>query len=52
MDQLNDASRLLRIEGAQHGFAVDQDPTYLNPQSQQWQAEVIQAVADWITPVR
>lgn len=52
MDHLNDASRLMRIEGAQHGFAVDQDPTYLNPQSQQWQAQVIRAVAEWITPTR
>ncbi|MEU7906371.1 alpha/beta fold hydrolase [Actinoplanes sp. NPDC049118] len=49
MPLLNSASRLLKIEGAQHGFAVDGDPTYLNPQSQEWQAQVIRAVADWVT---
>ena len=49
MPNLNTASSLLKIEGAQHGFAVDGDPTYLNPQSQQWQAQVIQAVAEWTT---
>jgi pimeloyl-ACP methyl ester carboxylesterase len=41
--------RLLEIEGAQHGFAVHDDPTYANPQSQIWQAEVIAAVCDWLT---
>ena len=39
---------LLEVEGAQHGFAVHDDPQYLNPRSQAWQAQVIQAVADWI----
>jgi pimeloyl-ACP methyl ester carboxylesterase len=52
MPKLNTASRLLKIEGAQHGFAVDGDPTYLNPQSRAWQAEVITAVADWVTQPR
>src|SRR5712691_308384 len=33
--------RLVEIEGAQHGFAVHEDPQYLNPQTQQWQAFVI-----------
>ena len=49
MPRLNGQSDLLRIEGAQHGFAVDGDPTYLDPQSRAWQAQVITAVADWIT---
>jgi pimeloyl-ACP methyl ester carboxylesterase len=40
--------KLVEIEGAQHGFAVHDDPKYLNPQSQEWQAFVIRAVADWI----
>ncbi len=39
---------LIEIEGAQHGFAVHDDPQYLNPQSQAYQAEVIQTVADWL----
>jgi uncharacterized protein len=41
--------KLVEIEGAQHGFAVHDDPKYLNPQSQEWQAFVIRTVADWIT---
>jgi uncharacterized protein len=41
--------RLVEIEGSQHGFAVHDDPQYLNPQSQGWQAFVIRTVADWIT---
>ena len=31
----------MEIDGAQHGFAVHDDPQYLNPQSQEWQAFVI-----------
>lgn len=41
--------RLVEIEGAQHGFAVHEDPQYLNPQSQEWQAFVIRTVVEWIT---
>jgi alpha-beta hydrolase superfamily lysophospholipase len=41
--------RLVEIEGSQHGFAVHDDPRYLNPQSQEWQAFVIGTVAAWIT---
>ncbi|MGH3974354.1 MAG: alpha/beta hydrolase [Pseudonocardiaceae bacterium] len=41
--------KLVEIEGAQHGFAVHEDPQYLNPQSQEWQAFVIRTVAEWIT---
>jgi uncharacterized protein len=41
--------RLVEIEGSQHGLAVHDDPLYLNPQSQEWQAFVIRTVADWIT---
>jgi alpha-beta hydrolase superfamily lysophospholipase len=41
--------RLVEIEGSQHGFAVHDDPQYLNPQSQAWQALVIKTVAEWIT---
>ena len=37
--------RLVEIEGAQHGFAVHDDPRYLSPQSQRWQAFVIKTVA-------
>ncbi|MGH4012920.1 MAG: alpha/beta hydrolase [Pseudonocardiaceae bacterium] len=41
--------QLVEIEGAQHGFAVHEDPEYRNPQSQEWQAFVIQTVCDWFT---
>lgn len=40
--------KLVEIEGAQHGFAVHEDPQYLNPQTQEWQAFVIQTVTGWI----
>lgn len=46
--QLAIEHRFIEVDGAQHGFAVHDDPTYANPQSQQWQTEVIRAVADWI----
>ncbi|KIE25716.1 alpha/beta hydrolase [Streptomyces sp. MUSC 125] len=41
--------RLVEIEGSQHGFAVHDDPQYLDPQSQEWQAFVIRTTADWLT---
>ena len=46
---LNDRSRLEKIDGAQHGLAVDGDPTYADSQSQAWQEHVINQVTDWIT---
>ncbi|HET9117916.1 MAG TPA: alpha/beta fold hydrolase [Pseudonocardiaceae bacterium] len=49
VQRLTAEHRLIEIEGAQHGFAVHDDPSYANPQSQQWQDEVIRAVTDWIS---
>jgi len=49
VQQLTTEHRFLEVEGAQHGFAVHDDPSYANPQSQQWQAGVSRAVADWIS---
>jgi uncharacterized protein len=49
VQRLTTEHRFLEVEGAQHGFAVHDDPSYANPQSQQWQAGVIRAVADWIS---
>jgi pimeloyl-ACP methyl ester carboxylesterase len=43
--------QLVEIEGAQHGFAVHDDPKYLNPQSQEWQAVVIRSVSERVTSV-
>jgi alpha-beta hydrolase superfamily lysophospholipase len=40
--------RLVEIDGAQHGFAIHEDPKYLNPQTQEWQAFVIRTVVAWI----
>lgn len=47
--QLRAKHKLVEIKGAQHGFAVHDDPQYLDPQSQQWQAFVIRTVANWLT---
>ncbi|WP_322768783.1 alpha/beta hydrolase [Frankia sp. Cr1] len=41
-------TRLVEVEGSQHGFAVHDDPQYLQPQSQEWQAFVIRTVAEWL----
>jgi hypothetical protein len=45
-------AELLEIEGAQHGIAVHDDPQYLDPQTQAWQAQVVEAIAAWITQRR
>lgn len=42
-------ARLIEIDGAQHGFAVHDDPQYREPQTQEWQAFVIQSVTQWLT---
>ncbi|MEU3187436.1 alpha/beta fold hydrolase [Streptomyces sp. NPDC006923] len=41
--------QLVPVEGSQHGFAVHDDPQYLDPKSQDYQAFVIRTVADWLT---
>jgi alpha-beta hydrolase superfamily lysophospholipase len=50
--QLTCEHQLIELEGAQHGFAVHDDPEYADPQSQQWQASVIAAVTQWVTTRR
>jgi pimeloyl-ACP methyl ester carboxylesterase len=47
--QLKALHRLVEIEGAQHGFAVHDDPTYADPKSLEYQAFVIRTVAEWLT---
>lgn len=42
-------ARLLEVEGAQHGIAVHEDPAYADPQTQQWQAMVIEEITQWVT---
>jgi pimeloyl-ACP methyl ester carboxylesterase len=49
MSQFSAPHELVEVEGAQHGFAVHDDPQYLNPQSQEWQASVVRMVAGWLT---
>ncbi|PRY01687.1 alpha/beta hydrolase [Allonocardiopsis opalescens] len=49
VSRLAGETRLLEIEGAQHGFAVHDDPEYRQPQTRKWQAEVIRAAAEWFT---
>ncbi|MEV5532229.1 alpha/beta hydrolase [Streptomyces prunicolor] len=45
--------QLVPVEGSQHGFAVHDDPQYLNPKSQEYQAFVIGIVTEWLTtPVK
>lgn len=39
----------VEIDGSQHGFAVHDDPEYLNPKSQEYQAEVIGIFSHWLT---
>ncbi|KPI25013.1 hypothetical protein OV320_8218 [Actinobacteria bacterium OV320] len=39
---------LVPVEGSQHGFAVHDDPRYLNPKSQEYQAFVIRTVIEWV----
>jgi pimeloyl-ACP methyl ester carboxylesterase len=41
-------SRLVELAGAQHGFAVPNDPQYRQPQTQEWQAEVVLETRKWI----
>jgi pimeloyl-ACP methyl ester carboxylesterase len=42
-------ARLIEIDGAQHGFAVHDDPLYREPRTQEWQASVIRSVTAWLT---
>ena len=48
VQQIPADARLLEVEGAQHGFAVHDDPQYLNPQTVEWQALVIREVVEWL----
>ncbi|MCY0930979.1 alpha/beta hydrolase [Streptomyces sp. H27-H1] len=42
-------AELMELEGAQHGFAVHEDPGYADPQTQVWQAAVIERVSTFLT---
>ncbi len=49
LEKFSSETRLLKIDGAQHGIAVHDDPGYKDPQTQRWQALVIEEVARWIS---
>lgn len=40
--------RLLQLDGAQHGFAVHDDPEYADPRTRAWQQQVIGEVREWL----
>lgn len=46
--QLTCEHKLVELEGAQHGFAVHDDPEYVHSQSRAWHASVIKAIQDWL----
>jgi alpha-beta hydrolase superfamily lysophospholipase len=46
--QLTVEHRLIEIHGAQHGFAVHNDPAYAEPQTQRWQAAVVESTTAWV----
>ncbi|MGW7029157.1 alpha/beta hydrolase [Streptomyces xanthophaeus] len=41
-------AELMELDGAQHGFAVHEDPLYADPQTQVWQAAVIERVCGFL----
>ncbi|MGW0664583.1 alpha/beta hydrolase [Streptodolium elevatio] len=43
-------AELVEVAGAQHGFAVHDDPGYADPQTQIWQREVIARVRAYLAP--
>ena len=49
IQEITTESKLLEIEGAQHGIAAHDDPGYREPQTQRWQTYVIDSVATWMT---
>ncbi|WP_345470349.1 alpha/beta hydrolase [Actinoallomurus oryzae] len=49
VSQFGGESKLIEIEGAQHGIAVHDDPQYADPQTQEWQAFAIRTVAEWLS---
>ena len=48
-DGVSAEHQLMEIDRAQDGFAVHDDPTYANPQSQEWQAFVVQTACGWVS---
>ena len=49
LGQFRCAVELVEVDGAQHGFAVPDDPRYRDPRTREWQASVIGTVIGWLT---
>ncbi len=49
IEKLAGPAELIEIEGAQHGIAAHDDPQYLEPQTQAWQAAAIQSITEWLS---
>lgn len=49
VDALRCPHRLLELDGAQHGLAEPDDPTYRHPRTRTWHAAVSTEVLRWIT---
>lgn len=47
--RFNAPCELVEVPGSQHGFAMHDDPQYLDPKSREYQAFVIRTVTDWLT---
>jgi hypothetical protein len=50
--RLSAPHELVEVEGAQHGFAVENDPTYADPRTRAYQDSVIGTIAGWLTSDR
>jgi uncharacterized protein len=48
VSQFGGDTKLIEIDGAQHGIAVHDDPQYAEPQTQEWQAFAIRTVVEWL----
>jgi pimeloyl-ACP methyl ester carboxylesterase len=46
---LTSRHELMEVDGAQHGFAVHDDPAYVERQTQEWQQAVIDRTVRWFT---
>jgi pimeloyl-ACP methyl ester carboxylesterase len=52
VQRVHGEARLIEFDGAQHGLAVHDDPQYLDPQTQAWQAQAVHDITDWVVTRR
>lgn len=48
VNRISAPAELIEIDGAQHGIAVHDDPMYVHPQTQEWQAFAIRSISAWL----